>query len=334
MEENFINPALSVVIPMYNAEKTVAKTLDSIFKNTFKNFEVIVVDDGSTDHSAEIVKKYPIQIFQQKNAGASKARNCGVAKARAEIIVFTDADIIIPDFTLEKIQRAYATQTGLEVLAGMPDSLNHYNNKFSDYENLYIHYQFNKQKNTTTAFYTSLVAIKKSVFQKLNGFDERIAIIEDMDFGQKLLNAGHIIYLDKNLAFSHLKNFTLRGYIKKQIQKDSGIMKIKLRTLKHGQINKKCFDASWLFQLGVPISLLVLLNLVLALFFWSIAFIYFAVGISILLIVMNWKMLSYLGAKRNFDFLIFSCLFLIFNYWFYALGLGYGFVTFLAGQEF
>ncbi|MBI4993292.1 MAG: hypothetical protein HZC26_04140, partial [Candidatus Magasanikbacteria bacterium] len=205
---------------------------------------------------------------------------------------------------------------------------------FSDYENLYIHYQFQNRTNTTAAFYTSLVVIKKNLFQRFNGFDERIRIPEDMELGQRLLADGQVINLDKTIQFSHQNHFTLYSYIKKQIKKTSGILKIKLRNIKSGQGNKKCYDASLLFQLGVPISLLIPLNLALSLTFLSLIPLYIAGGIVIFLILSNIKMLFYMYSKRNFSFFIFSSLFLIFNYWMYALGLGYGLTTFLAGKKY
>jgi len=329
-----IKPDLSIVIPLYNAEKSISKTLAAIFKNTFKNFEVIVINDGSTDNSLIKMKEYPIIYFSQKNSGASRARNYGAEKARAEILVFIDADIIISDNTLKKIYDTFKENKNVEILGGMPDSLNHYRNKISDYENLYIHYQFQKQENTTNAFYTSLVAIKKNIFKKLNGFDEHIAIIEDMDFGQKLLNAGYTIYLDKSMTFSHLKNFTFSGYIKKQIKKTSGILKIKLRNIRHIFVNKKCYDVSLIFQLGIPIALIIPLCLFFSVIFKSIIFLYFAIVIFLLLIVLNFKMLSYMYLKRNFSFFIAGCFFLLINYWVYAIGLGYGFASFISGKKY
>lgn len=324
---------VSVVMPLYNSEGTIAKVLDAIFANTFKNFEVIIVDDGSTDKSSEIAKKYPVKLFRQENAGQSKARNVGVNHADTDIIVFIDSDVIIPDYALEKIYNAFSRK-GVEIIGGMPDSKNHYKNKISDYENLYIHYQFNKQNNTTTAFYTSLVAIRKKLFQKFNGFDERIRIPEDMELGQRLLEGGHIIYLDKNIQFSHLSHFTFISYIKKQIKKTSGILKIKLRNLKIKKKNKKCYDASLLFQLGIPISLLIPICLLIAIIIPSVIPVYISLVVLVVLVLINKKMISYIYHKRNFIFFITSCLFLVFNYWLYFIGLSYGITSFIFGKEY
>lgn len=88
-------PFISVVIPLYNKENSIAQSLQSVLRQEYTNFEVVVVDDGSTDKSVEIVNSIEdgrIRLFRQSNAGPSKARNMGVSNAQGEWIVFLDAD--------------------------------------------------------------------------------------------------------------------------------------------------------------------------------------------------------------------------------------------------
>ncbi|MDB9372550.1 glycosyltransferase family 2 protein [Nodularia sphaerocarpa] len=86
-------PLVTVVIPVYNSAKFLAATLDSVFAQTYRPIEVIVVDDGSTDNSADIVRSYPeVQYFYQSNQGVSVARNVAIAAAKAELIAFLDSD--------------------------------------------------------------------------------------------------------------------------------------------------------------------------------------------------------------------------------------------------
>jgi len=88
-------PKISVVIPLYNKGFIISETLNSVLAQTFTDFEVVIVNDGSTDNSFEIVSQFSdnrIQLFQQENKGAAAARNLGIEKATGELIAFLDAD--------------------------------------------------------------------------------------------------------------------------------------------------------------------------------------------------------------------------------------------------
>ena len=105
-----MNPDISIVVPLYNAEKYVGLCIDSIFRQTFQNFEVIMVDDCSTDRSLEVVHTYRdprIRIVRQfKNSGESASRNLGLANARGKYVYFMDDDdALLPD-CLETFFRA------------------------------------------------------------------------------------------------------------------------------------------------------------------------------------------------------------------------------------
>ena len=89
-------PTVSIVIPLYNKEQYVARSIDSILSQTYEDFEVVVVDDGSSDESAKIVAGYDdprIKLLHQENAGTGKTRNCGIREgARSKYLAFMDAD--------------------------------------------------------------------------------------------------------------------------------------------------------------------------------------------------------------------------------------------------
>jgi glycosyltransferase involved in cell wall biosynthesis len=108
------SPTVSVVIPAYNAARWIAETLDSVLAQTFRNFEVIVVDDGSTDQTSEVVAGYGdrIHYLRKENGGEGSARNVGIRAARGSYIAFLDADDL---WLPEKLQLQ------MELLSRRPD---------------------------------------------------------------------------------------------------------------------------------------------------------------------------------------------------------------------
>ena len=97
-----MKPIISVIVPVYNVEKYISKCLDSILKQTLKDIEIIVVDDGSTDNSGSICDRYAeqdkrVRVFHKENGGLSSARNYGIDRAEGEYIGFIDSDDYIED---------------------------------------------------------------------------------------------------------------------------------------------------------------------------------------------------------------------------------------------
>lgn len=99
-------PKFSIIIPVYNVEKYIGKCLESVMNQTYKDYEVIVVNDGTKDNSMEIVKQYPVKIIEQENQGLSAARNAGVKKATGEYLIFLDSDDSIEKNLLKEINKS------------------------------------------------------------------------------------------------------------------------------------------------------------------------------------------------------------------------------------
>ncbi|XCY61661.1 glycosyltransferase [Streptococcus iniae] len=92
-----INPKISVIVPVYNAEKTISKCIQSLLEQTFQEFELILVNDGSKDNSLQLLKEFEehhsnFKVIDQVNGGASIARNTGLDAASGDYIVFVDID--------------------------------------------------------------------------------------------------------------------------------------------------------------------------------------------------------------------------------------------------
>ncbi|MEK7459115.1 MAG: glycosyltransferase family A protein [Patescibacteria group bacterium] len=103
-----MTPKISVVIPTYQHARTLPACLDSVFAQDYGNIEVIVVDDGSTDNTAEVLSVYAdrVKIITQENQGSNPARNAGLAVAVGELVIFVDADVIMQPTMLTKLADA------------------------------------------------------------------------------------------------------------------------------------------------------------------------------------------------------------------------------------
>src|SRR3954470_15704279 len=95
-------PLVSALVPVFNGERFLAEALDSIFAQRWEPLEVVVVDDGSTDRSAEIARSYSVSYLHQENAGIATARNAAIEAAGGEIVAFLDADDVWLPGSLEK----------------------------------------------------------------------------------------------------------------------------------------------------------------------------------------------------------------------------------------
>lgn len=118
-----MKPGISIVVPAYNCEKYIAACLESIMVQTFRDYEVLVVDDGSTDHTEDILDEFAktdrrIRLFRQENAGPSAARNTGIRNAAGEYIMFCDADDTITPHTCEALYSEAEKTSAQLALAG------------------------------------------------------------------------------------------------------------------------------------------------------------------------------------------------------------------------
>lgn len=114
-------PLVSIVVPCYNGEKFIEKTINSIFNQSYKNYEIIVVDDGSIDDSIQLIRNQKtkrIKTINQKNSGVSIARNNGFKQANGEFIVFFDADDLMSIDFLEKRIQLFNNQSNIDFVCG------------------------------------------------------------------------------------------------------------------------------------------------------------------------------------------------------------------------
>jgi glycosyltransferase involved in cell wall biosynthesis len=111
-------PLISVIIPVYNRERYLAEAIESVLNQTYPAIELIIVDDGSTDRSAEIAQKYPLTYHYQPNGGMGAARNAGVKLATGKFLAFLDSDDIWVLDKLSKQMAAFEVDPNLEAVFG------------------------------------------------------------------------------------------------------------------------------------------------------------------------------------------------------------------------
>lgn len=214
---------ISIVIPVYNAGNHLKTCLESINSSSYPHYEVIVVDDSSTDDSAYIARKEGFHVLQLPKHSGPKgpafARNYGVQKACGKIIVFIDSDVVLHQETLHRIAANFK-DTSISALFGSYDDRPAFNNFISQYKNLFHHFIHQHSNSNSNSFWTGCGAIRREVFLKAGGFDEKTykrPSIEDIEFGIRLKRMGYKILLDKNVQVKHLKKWNFWSLIKTDI---------------------------------------------------------------------------------------------------------------------
>ena len=211
-----MNETISIIIPVYNVEKYLNKCLNSVIEQTYKNIEVILIDDGSTDNSGKICDEYAkndirIKIIHQQNGGVSTARNNGLEHATGKYITFVDSDDYIEKEMIETMAKKIMKKNADIVICGVTDR---------DEENNIINQSLNKKENV----FNNIEAIKEMLDEKLFNcvcwaklykkelfrnikFNSKIRIAEDMDVLYRVFyKSNKIIQIPERLY-----NWTSRG---------------------------------------------------------------------------------------------------------------------------
>lgn len=195
---------ISVVIPLYNKEQSIASTINSVLAQTYKDFEIVVVNDGSTDKSVDVVRSIDddrIVLISQKNQGVSAARNTGILAARGNYVAFLDADDIWDIQYLETSVKLikdypnagiYGTASGL-IINDIKKTENSNYSKHRGYINNPWLYG--------SPYSTSAIIVAKSVFSKVGFFDERMTHGEDLDMWWRILLNYPCVYEDITYSY-------------------------------------------------------------------------------------------------------------------------------------
>jgi len=222
-------PAVSVVIPCYNEEKNIKSCLDAVYASDYKNkIEVIVVDDGSTDKTAEIVKHYKnIKLIKGKHKGKSEALNRGVKQAIHNIIFAVDADTIIDKTTLKKLVQPFIDQnvgaTNGSCIARNKNSLLGMFQNIEYYYNNLIRKSFSVLFNNGIWFYGAFACYRKDILKKI-GYFKKDSMTEDADVALEIYAAGYKT-INVHDAFGHvLVPSTIKSFIKQRTRWWTGVL--------------------------------------------------------------------------------------------------------------
>jgi len=203
---------LSVIIPAYDAQATLTECLKSIRESDLKDYELIVIDDGSQDKTLNIAKSFADHVIVHRdNIGRSEARNSGIRQSTGEILLFIDSDIVVLPDTLSKVATFFNQHPEFDALSGRLSREHPHKNFFSQYKNLYMHYIFGLLPTRINFLYGSVHAIQRSSLSAY-GMDVRVA--DDTALGQEMAIDGKKIYFDKSLEVVHLKSYGFKSIIR------------------------------------------------------------------------------------------------------------------------
>lgn len=206
---------ISVVIPLYNKEQSIVRTLDSVLAQTYKDYEVIIVNDGSTDHSREVVEEYiqlsiinsrngdksSIRLINQSNGGVCSARNRGIQEAQGEYIAFLDGDDLWAPTYLEELAALIADYPSATIYGiGSCKVLNGNSLPKID-EQPAIRRIVTNPWQENLHFWTGSSSSSRENLIKVGLFDERMTHGEDLDMWYRLLLLGGGAISTKCLAY-------------------------------------------------------------------------------------------------------------------------------------
>jgi len=201
-----MHPLISVIIAAYNADKYIKEAIDSVLNQTYKNFELIVIDDGSTDKTAQIAKSYKgkLKYVYKENGGVSTARNTGIKLAQGEFVAFLDADDVwIENKLHDQVEHLNKNEDLAMIFTNMiiidesgENVLGHFNSKESiPYDGFIFEYFLKKP-----VLYPSTLLIKKNVFEEIGYFNEKLKSCDDTDLFFRAFQYVQVGLVEKELV--------------------------------------------------------------------------------------------------------------------------------------
>lgn len=217
---------ISVIIPTYNGAKKIPALLDALAKQSISDFEVVVVIDGSTDATLNILHAYKdkfsfLKICKQPNSGRAKAKNQGVIYATGEILIFYDDDMEPNPLSVEKHASFHSSHTGLlsgnpiELVTELKTDIQNYKAFLTQEWTRKYHHDLEQLIAENLFFASANCSMPRIVFETMNGFDERLTDAEDYDFAYRSIKGGISVFLDQTNHAIHNDPITCVSYIRR-----------------------------------------------------------------------------------------------------------------------
>ncbi|MDP8213494.1 MAG: glycosyltransferase [Candidatus Zapsychrus exili] len=317
------NLKVSVVIPAYNCEKNISKTLNAVLNQSYGDVELIVVDDESTDNTRNLVSNFKdVKYFYQKNQGPAQARNFGAKNATGEIVFFTDSDCV-PQKDWIKNAIVHFDDKAVAVVSGSYGIANN-NNLLARciYKEILFRHQF-LMPQRSKVFGSYNFGIRRNIFEEVGGFNTSYpsASGEDNDLSYKLVELGYKIYFEPSSLVDHLHPSDFWKYLKEQFR--HGFWRVKMY-IEHPKMAKGDDYTFWKDIFEVPVTILILISLFLSIFLGFSAKIYLFMAIILLCIEIFYGILM---AKSPIDSFFLSVV-MFFRAFSRMLGFLTGFVNF------
>lgn len=190
-------PSISVVVPVFNGEQTIKETLESVLKQTFTDFELIVINDGSQDKTLEVIssiKDNRLQVYSYPNAGLAASRNRGITRATSEYIAFIDADDIWTSDKLEAQFNALQANPDAAVAYSWTDYIDEHSQFLRRGSHIAINGDILPQLLVMDFLENgSNPLIRKQAFIEVGNFDESLNAAEDWDMLLRLARRYHFV---------------------------------------------------------------------------------------------------------------------------------------------
>ena len=251
---------MSVVIPVFNGACTLAECLTACLAQSYSDFDVIVVDDGSTDETARVAKTFDVHYLHQDNAGPATARNRGARAARGDIVAFTDSDCIPETNWIDSLVAGFDEDT---VAVGGGYGIANKTSLLARMIHEEISLRHDRYGDEVDFLGSFNVAYRRDVFEEVGGFDESfpVASAEDNDLAYRLLDGDGTLRFVRGARVAHYHPAKLVQYLKTQMMHGYWRMKLYAKHPKRAQTGDRY--AGLTDFAAPPLSLLLFVGLAL-----------------------------------------------------------------------